>query len=169
MKRMIPVVTALIFAGATFANGLGGQRLEKVVGGQIIDIGTDQMSTPLAGEPIQFDFNLLKSDTGDPIDNTSVNVDIAHNGKTMVISDLLVQLPITYITYTFPEAGTYTLKTTFYNGDTVLATGAFVLTISGSSIKTRIMYGAAITVGILFVLGVGYWIGRRQGVRSLAG
>jgi hypothetical protein len=31
---------------AAFANGLGGQRLEKVVDNQIVDIGTDQTSAP---------------------------------------------------------------------------------------------------------------------------
>ena len=32
MKRMIPVFMAFAIAGAAFANGLGGERLEKVVG-----------------------------------------------------------------------------------------------------------------------------------------
>ena len=67
MKHLIILLIALAIASAVFANGLGGQRLEKVVGNQIVDIGTDQDSTPIAGEPIQFDFNLLKSDTREPL------------------------------------------------------------------------------------------------------
>ena len=46
-------------AEAAFANGLGGERLEKVVGDLIVDIGTDQPSTPVAGQAIEFDFGLI--------------------------------------------------------------------------------------------------------------
>ena len=91
MKRIIPIFIAFVIAGPAFANGLGGERLEKVVGDQIVDIGTDQTATPVAGEPIQFDFNLIKSDTREPITNSNVTVDIEHNGKTMVNSDIIME------------------------------------------------------------------------------
>ncbi len=102
MKRMLPVILALLFAGAVFANGLGGERLEKVVGDLIVDIGTDQTSTPVAGEPIEFDFNLLKSDTREPI-GLATNIGIRyrpqrkvdaqlrhHHGRAQYISLLLI-------------------------------------------------------------------------------
>ena len=155
MKRMFPFLIALALAGTVFANGLGGQRLEKVVGNQIVDIGTDQTTTPIAGEPIQFDFNLLKSDTREPLNNTNVTVDIEHKGNTMVNSDLIMEPPLTLLVYTFPEGGNYTLKTTFYEGNTTLATASFLLTISGSSIMMRLVYGAIVLVCILCGIGAG--------------
>ncbi len=57
LKRIIFIILALAIAEAAFANGLGGERLEKVVGDLIVDVGTDQPSTPLAGQPIEFDFD----------------------------------------------------------------------------------------------------------------
>jgi hypothetical protein len=165
MKRSNPfliVFFVLAIAGSAFANGLGGQRLEKVVGNQIIDIGTDQTGTPVAGEPIQFDFNLLKSDTRAPLTNTSVTVDIEHNGITMVNSNLIMEPPLTLLVFTFPEGGSYTLKTTFYDGNNTLATAAFDLSIEGSSIGRRILYIAAFLVCILLGLMGGYWFARRR-------
>ena len=82
----------------------------------IVDIGTDQTSTPVAGEPIEFDFNLLKSDTREPLTTpTSVGIDIGHNGKSMVNCDLITEMPNTFFFYTFPEGGNYTLKVTFFD------------------------------------------------------
>ena len=136
MKCMISAIMAFAIAAAAFANGLGGERLEKVVGDLIVDIGTDQTSTPVAGQPIEFDFNLLKSDTREPVTTpTSVGIDIGHNGKSMVNCDLITEMPITFLFYTFPEGGDYTLKVTFFDNrraPQALATATFPLTISGS-------------------------------------
>jgi hypothetical protein len=163
MKRLVLILIAFAIAETVHANGLGGQRLEKVVGDQIVDIGTDQQSTPVSGEPIQFDFNLIKSDTREPITNTNVTVDIEHNGKTMVNSDLIMEPPLTLLVYTFPEGGEYTLKTTFYDHDHTMATASFALTISGSTVTTRVLYIAALFVSILLGLLGGYWVARRRG------
>ena len=93
-------------AETAFANGLGGVRLEKVVGDLIVDIGTDQPSTPIAGQPIEFDFGLLQSNTREPVSlATSVGIDISHNGKSMVNCDLITEEPMTFLYYTFPESG----------------------------------------------------------------
>jgi hypothetical protein len=162
MKRIFPILIVFVIAGAAFANGLGGERLERVVGDQIVDIGTDQTATPVAGEPIQFDFNLIKSDTREPITNTNVTVDIEHNGKTMVNSDIIMEPPLTLLVYTFPEGGSYTLKTTFYDGNNTLATASFPLTISGSTVTTRVLYIAALFISILLGLMGGYWVARRR-------
>src|ERR1700722_15438181 len=107
MKRILPILIFFAIVAAAHANGLAGQRLEKVVGGQIVDIGTDQETTSISGEPIQFDFNLLKSDTREPLTNTNVTVNIEHNGKTMVNCDLIMEPPLTLLVYTFPEGGNY--------------------------------------------------------------
>jgi hypothetical protein len=165
MKRQIPFLTIFVvfaIAGAAFANGLGGQRLEQVVGDQIVDIGTDQQTAVSAGEPVQFDFNLLKSDTRAPLTNTNVTVDIEHNGVTMVNSDLMMEPPLTLLVYTFPEGGKYILKTTFYDGNNTLATASFPLTIAGSAIGKRILYIAAFLVCILLGSMGGYWFARRR-------
>jgi hypothetical protein len=164
MKHLIILLIALAIASAAFANGLGGQRLEKVVGNQIVDIGTDQETTPIAGEPIQFDFNLLKSDTREPLTNTNVTVDIEHNGKTMVNSDLIMEPPLTLLVYTFPEGGNYLLKTTFYDGNNTLATASFPLSISGSRIITRILY----ILGFLACIGLAMFGGYRAARRGPA-
>jgi hypothetical protein len=165
MKRLIPYFIVFLFfaiASAVFANGLGGQRLEQVVGDQIIDIGTDQETAVSAGEPVQFDFNLLKSDTREPLTNTNVTVDIEHNGITMVNSDLIMEPPLTLLVFTFPEGGKYILKTTFYDGNNTLATASFPLTIAGSTMGKRILYIAAFLVCILLGLMGGYWFARRR-------
>ena len=167
MKASLGLFVSLMFAGAVFANGLGGQRLEKVVGEMIVDIGTDQTSPPLAGEPIEFDFNLLKSDTREPLTTpTSVGLDIEHNGKPMVNGDLITESPNTFLFYTFPEGGSYTLKVTFFDSRRMppqLATASFPLTISGGGGGSRATYLglAALIAGIIFGLLAGYWMARR--------
>lgn len=160
MKRVVLIMTALAIARVVFANGLGGERLEKVVGNQIVDIGTDQTSTPVAGEPIQFDFNLLESDTRGPVPNTNVIVDISHDGQSMINTDLISEPPLTLLIYTFPEGGKYTLTVTFYNKGRMpqeLATASFPLTISGSTVTMRALYIAALFVSTILGLCGGYW------------
>ena len=169
MKRVILIIVAFGIAEAVFANGLGGERLEKVVGNLIVDVGTDQPSTPLAGQPIEFDFNLLQSDTREPVNlATSVGIDIGHDGKSMVNCDLVVEPPITFLIYTFPERGKYTLTVSFFNrnlGQQRLATASFPLTISGSRGNIRAQYLAALFASILLGLMAGYWRVRRRRAR----
>ena len=169
MKRVIFIIVAFAIAEAVFANGLGGERLEKVVGDLIVDVGTDQTSTPLAGQPIEFDFNLLQSDTREPVNlATSVGIDIGHDGKSMVNCDLVVEPPITFLIYTFPERGKYTLTVSFFNrnlGQQRLATASFPLTISGSRGNIRAQYLAALFASILLGLMAGYWRVRRRRAR----
>jgi hypothetical protein len=169
MKWIIPVLMALAFAGTVSANGLGGERLEKVVGDLIVDIGTDQTATPVAGEPIEFDFNLLKSDTREPLMTpTSIGVDIGHNGKSIVNCDLITEFPNTFLFYTFPEGGNYTLKVTFFDAKRApqeLATASFPLAISGSSGKMRAFYIAALFVSVILGLLGSYLGGRRRAAR----
>ena len=169
MKRVILFIVAFGIAEAVFANGLGGERLEKVVGDLIVDVGTDQPSTPRAGQPIEFDFDLLQSDTREPINlATSVGIDIGHDGKSMVNCDLVVEPPITFLIYTFPERGKYTLTVSFFNrnlGQQRLATASFPLTISGSRGNIRAQYLAALFASILLGLMAGYWRVRRRRAR----
>ena len=169
MKRVILFIVAFGIAEAVFANGLGGERLEKVVGDLIVDVGTDQPSTPIAGQPIEFDFNLLQSDTREPVNlATSVGIDIGHDGKSMVNCDLVVEPPITFLIYTFPERGKYTLTVSFFNrnlGQQRLATASFPLTISGSRGNIQAQYLAALFASILLGLMAGYWGARRRGAR----
>jgi hypothetical protein len=169
LKRVILFIVAFGIAEAVFANGLGGERLEKVVGDLIVDVGTDQPSTPIAGQPIEFDFNLLQSDTREPVNlATSVGIDIGHDGKSMVNCDPVVEPPITFLIYTFPERGKYTLTVSFFNrnlGQQRLATASFPLTISGSRGNIRAQYLAALFASILLGLMAGYWGARRRGAR----
>jgi len=143
-------------------------KIEKVVGDVIVDIGTDQSSTPLAGQPIEFDFNLLKSDTREPLTTpTSIGIDVGRNGKSMVNCDLITEMPNTFLFYTFPEGGNYTLKVTFFDSkraQQVLATASFPLTISGSGSRMRVLYIAALFVCIILGLLGGYWGARRRSV-----
>ena len=169
MKRIIFIVMACLMAGTAFANGLGGERLEKVVGDLIIDIGTDQSSKPIAGQPIEFDFGLLQSNTREPVSlATSVGIDISHNGKSMVNCDLITEEPMTFLYYTFPESGDYTLKVTFLDSKRErqnLATASFPLTISGPRYNLRALYVAGLFASIALGLLVGYWGARRRGAR----
>jgi hypothetical protein len=160
---VLSALTALSVTAVLFANGLGGQRLEKVVGGLLVDVGTDQPSTPVAGKPIEFDFNLLKSDTREPVAKTGVGIDIGHNGKSMVNCNLITDPQLTFLIYTFPEAGAYTLKVTFFDthrDPPNLATASFPLTISGPSDRTRTRSIAIIILSLLLGLLAGYWATR---------
>jgi hypothetical protein len=173
MKRIFPILMALAIAGSAYANGLGGQRLEKVVGDQIVDVGTDRESAPVAGETIEFDFNLLNSDTREPVTNaTSVGLNIGHNGKMMVNCDLIPEAPTTFLFYTFPEGGDYTLTVTFFDKNRdrqELATATFPLTIAGSSSRMRTLYVAAFFVCvILSFLGLS-WKARKRKLDRVAG
>lgn len=168
MKCVISMIMAVAFAGAAFANGLGGERLEKVVGDVIVDIGTDQSATPVAGQPIEFDFNLLKSDTREPLTTpTSIGIDIGRNGKSLVNCDLITEMPNTFLFYTFPEGGDYTLKVTFFDSkraQQALATALFPIRISGSGSNMRAAYIAALFACTILGLVGGYWGARRRTV-----
>jgi hypothetical protein len=168
MKCVISAILAVAFVGTAFANGLGGERLEKVVGDVIVDIGTDQSATPVAGQPIEFDFNLLKSDTREPLTTpTSIGIDIGRNGKSLVNCDLITEMPNTFLFYTFPEGGDYTLKVTFFDSkraQQALATATFPIRISGSGSKMRAVYIAALLACLVFGLAGGYWGARRRTV-----
>jgi hypothetical protein len=166
-KHLVAVIVACVIVGAIFANGLGGQRLEKVVNGLIVDVGTDQPAAPVAGKPIQFDFNLLRSDTRDPVTSTSVGIDIGRDGKSLLNCDLIIDPQVTFLFYTFPEAGDYTLTVSFFDKNRSpqqLATATFPITISGSASARRARTGifAAAAVGVALGLLAGYWGGRRQ-------
>lgn len=167
MKRIIFLFMACMLAEAAFANGLGGERLEKVVGDLIVDIGTDQSATPVAGQPIEFDFGLLQSNTREPVSlATSVGIDISRNGKSIVNCDLITEEPMTFLYYTFPESGNYTLKVTFFDSKRDrqdLATASFPLTISGPKGNTRALYIATLFASILLGLLGGFWGARRRG------
>jgi hypothetical protein len=168
MKWMISAALVLAIAAPAFANGLGGERLEKVVGDMIVDIGTDQSSTPVAGQPIEFDFNLLKSDTREPLMTpTSIGLDIGRDGKSLVNCDIITELPNTFFFYTFPDGGNYTLKVTFFDSkraQQALATASFPLAISSSGGKIRALYIAALFGCMLLGLLGGYWVARRRTV-----
>jgi hypothetical protein len=166
MKHIFTVLLAVTLAEAAFANGLGGERLEKVVGDQIVDVGTDQTSTPVAGEPIEFDFNLLTSDTRDPVTYpTSIGIDIGHNGKSVVNCDLVTELPNAFLFYTFPEEGNYTLTVTFFDKNRdrqEVATATFPLTIAGSTGRMRALNIAEILASLILGLVGGFWAARRR-------
>ncbi|HEY2626322.1 MAG TPA: hypothetical protein VGI41_06180, partial [Candidatus Udaeobacter sp.] len=140
--------------------------LEKVVGDLIVDIGTDQTATPVAGEPIEFDFNLLRSDSREPVTlPTSIGVDIAHNGKSILNCDLITEMPNTFLFYSFPEGGSYTLKVTFFDekrSPPQLATASFPLTIAGSRSRMRLLIPVALFGCIALGLAAGYWGARRR-------
>lgn len=156
------LTATFLIATAAFGNGLAGVRLEKVVDNQIVDVGTDQASTPQAGSPIQFDFNLLKSDTRAVLPATNVNVAISRRGVQLLDNDLLVEPPLTLCVLTFPEEGEYSLKVTFYDHDRQLATATFPLVIGGTATKTRAIYGGALFGSLALGLLGGYWAGRRR-------
>jgi hypothetical protein len=86
----------------------------------------------------------------------------------MVNCDLVVEPPITFLIYTFPERGKYTLTVSFFNrnlGQQRLATASFPLTISGSRGNIRGQYLAALFASILLGLMAGYWRVRRRRAR----
>ena len=162
MRGVFLFSVALAVAGSAWGNGLGGKRLEKVVGNQIVDVGTDQTSPPRAGAPIQFDFNLLKSDTRAVLPATNVSVNITRDGVTVLDNDLIMEPPLTLCVLTFPEEGDYNFKVTFYDNGRQLASATFPITMGGSAFKTRALYGSA-TLGIFLVaLWRGYRAGRKK-------
>jgi len=161
LKGTLGALAVLAIAGAALANGLPGQRLEQVVGNMIVDVGTDQTTSPVAGSTVEFDFALLDSSSRDPLPVTNVGVNIAHNGRMMVNCDLLVDPQMTFIYYTFPEPGTYTLKVEFFDTRRAsmqqkLASASFPITI-GSQRLTRFAYIAGFVGTFVAGLAAGYW------------
>ena len=150
-------------AGMVVANGLGGKRLEKVVNGQIVDVGTNQTSAPVAGAPIQFDFNLLKSDTRATLPTTNVAVSFEHKGAIVMDSDLLMEPPLTLLVFTFPEKGDYTLTVTFYNKDQKLAAASVPLSIGATFDVARALY---LTLSVILGIAIGYWGAQRRSSRK---
>jgi hypothetical protein len=86
----------------------------------------------------------------------------------MVNCDLVVEPPMTFLIYTFPESGNYTLTVSFFNrnlGQQRLATASFPLTISASRGSIRTQYLTAIFASIILGLMAGYWKARKRGAR----
>lgn len=169
MKGFLAVIVGLAIVQGVLANGLGGERLEKVVGDFIVDVGTDQTSTPLAGQPIEFDFDLLQSSTREPVGlATSVGIDIQHNGKSTVNCDLIPESPMTFLIYSFPEGGDYTLTVSFFDSKREkkeLASAKFPLKISGSIGNIRSRYIPTLLASLAVGLLGFYWGIRRRGTR----
>ena len=165
---LLIILIAFAATSVARANGLGGQRLEKVIGSQIVDIGTDQKSAPQAGLPIQFDFNLLKSDSRDNIPYTDVVVFITENGKTMLDTDIaMAQSGPTLLTYNFSEGGNYNMEVSIYDKTKTLADASFPLTIEGAAAtdpNSKALYIAgAVLIGIIAGFWGGNLMGRRRG------
>lgn len=161
LKWTLGALAILAVAGTALANGLPGQRLEQVVGNMIVDVGTDQTTSPVAGSTVEFDFNLLDSSSRDPLPATNVGINIAHNGQMMVNCDLTVDPQMTFIYYTFPEPGTYTLKVEFFDTrrgpmQQKLASASFPITI-GSHGLTRLAYIAGFVGTFVVGLAAGYF------------
>ncbi len=96
---------------------------------------------------------------------TSVGIDIERNGKPLVNCDIITEMPNTFLFYTFPEGGTYSLKVTFFDSrrtPPALATASFPLTISGAGGKMRALYIAALFGCLLLGLLGGYWGARKR-------
>jgi len=113
-----------------FANGLGGERLEKVVGDLIVDVGTDQPSTPLAdNHRIRLRF-IAKQDARACQSRNKRRIDIGHDGKSVVNCDLVVETPITFlILHPNPVIHTYGERFSQNLGQQRLAIATFPLTI----------------------------------------
>lgn len=168
VKWMLGVLAFLFIAGTSAANGLPGQRLEQVVGNMIVDVGTDQTKPPVDGSTVEFDFALLESSSRDPLSVTNVGINIAHNGHLMMVNcNLIVDPQMTFIYYTFPEPGTYTLKVEFFDTrrppmEQKLASASFPIQIASHGL-TRFAYIAGFAVTFVAGLAAGYW-----GIRSRA-
>lgn len=168
LRWTLGALAVLVIAAAVLANGLPGQRLEQVIGNMIVDVGTDQTTSPVAGSTVEFDFGLLDSSSRDPLPATNVGVNIKHNGQMMVNCDLLVDPQMTFLYYTFPESGTYTLKVEFFDTrrppmQQKLASASFPIQI-GSHGLTRFAYVAGFAGTFVAGLAAGYW-GKRARVR----
>ena len=146
---MLPL--AILSASRAHANGLAGQRLEKNIGAYVIDIGTDQEFTPQAGAPVRFDFQLLDTATRQLVPFTDVNVFFSLDGRPLLDGDLVAaQNGPTFLTYNFPQNGTYTFQVAFYKSSKELGTAEFPLVI-GSGNESSSGGGGSTTRS--FVLG----------------
>ncbi len=119
--------SSLMLSGApvAYGNGLPGQRLEQTVGDYIIDVGTDSVASPLSGQPITFDFAPLQKNTRAALSYTSVAVNIQKDNNVLLNGTLRAASDgPTYLTFTFPEEGTYLLSVSFFNGNKELVKGA---------------------------------------------
>jgi len=170
VKWMLGMLPILFIAGGALANGLPGQRLEQVVGNRIVDVGTDQTTPPVAGTTVEFDFALLDSSSREPLPVTNVGINIAHNGHPMMVNcNLIVDPQMTFIYYTFPEPGTYTLKVEFFDTrrapmEQKLASASFPIQIASQGL-TRFAYIAGFVGTFVAGLAAGYWRMRSRASR----
>lgn len=151
---LIPLLLFSV-AATTHANGLGGQRLEKVVGQYLVDVGTDQEFAPIAKTPILFDFNLLASDTRDIINYDIVHVRIAENENALLEKDLpMAPVGPTLLSYTFEKRGGYILQVMFSKKGKELAGAIFPLAIESLDTNSGMLtYFTSLFLGNLDIIG----------------
>lgn len=122
MKKFFAVV--LLFPLVAFAHGEGASY-EAVVEGHIIDIGYSEPS-PVAGDVVNFDFNLYPEGAGPGAETpfTDVWVRIESQSGLLLASGIHnAEFGGTRLTLMFPFAGTYTVSARYeHNGEPVVAT-----------------------------------------------
>lgn len=125
------VFQELLFVPMLFAHDTGNS-FEQVFGAYKVDVGYD--SAPFtAGEPVRFDFNVTKEQSGEQTDFTDVWVRVYQDSKTVFATGLhKPALGVTGLTFTFPEGGQYSLSTRFQNSGQTVVEAVFPLTVQPS-------------------------------------
>lgn len=132
------IILCIFYAGSVRANGFGAV-LDKVVGDYTLNVDYDAVNGIVAGDPVQFAFQLFNKDRSAPQEFTDVWVSITPSGTNSsytppLFDGGLIQsniFPAT-MTFIFPAGGTYDLKVRYDKNDKTLAEAAFPLTVSGS-------------------------------------
>ena len=150
----------LLSTGLAHGHGTG-QSVEKTVGDYTVDIGYDSLSPEIpTGDPVRFDFNLWNNDKTEPIDFTTVWVNIApQNGQGFLFAGTLgvPDFGPTGMSYVFSKSGSYALTIHFNNKDKALADVSFPLIVQGGvegSSQTQSLRNLAISGFIGFMVGI---------------
>jgi hypothetical protein len=113
----------VVFAHAT------GQSWEVVLKEYKVDVGYDP-ATFVAGETVRLDFNVTKEANGDQVEFGDVWVRVTKGEKTVFASGIhRPSIGRAGMTFTFPEAGDYTLSTRFEKDSTTIAETTFPMSV----------------------------------------
>lgn len=147
----------LLFSIFSFASAhVTGNSWEQVNGRYKIDIGYDQNQF-VAGQPVRFDFSALEARTGEPADFSSVWVRVVKGSTTVFATGLhRPALGPASMTFTFPDAGDYSLDVRFDHDLETVTEQNFPITVLAAPAPA--LPTAAHAIAAKAVLAWGGWV-----------
>lgn len=128
MQRFFLVLALFvgILPGTIQAHGGDTVSYMAEVNGYTIDVGYSE-ENPLAREPVQFDFVLLRGEEVVPFTNVWVRIETETGANVFAGGIHRTALEVARMSYVFAEPGTHTIHVRYENNNGTLAEGSFPL------------------------------------------